>query len=118
MYLKNAVLGLTGQNWKRDVLESEDPVLVDFWAEWCPPCRKLGPVVNELAEEYAGRVKVGKLNVDEHPEVAARYGIASIPTLIVFRGGRIIDQRIGALPREELRQLLDSQVALGAPALR
>jgi thioredoxin 1 len=97
-------------NWERDVLGSGDVVLVDFWAEWCAPCRKLTPTVEALATEYEGRARVGKLNVDEHPDVAARYGITSIPTLLVFKDGRLADKRIGALPIEELRSFLDRQL--------
>ena len=109
---------LNEENFEAEVLKAEGPVLVDFWAAWCPPCRKLSPLVDELAREYAGRVKVGKLDVDGSPEVAARYGITSIPTLLVFRAGQVIAQRVGALPREELRGLLDAHVAEGALAAR
>lgn len=96
-------------DWSVEVLQALEPVLVDFWAEWCPPCRKLGPVIDALADEYAGRVKVVKLNVDESPEVASRYAIFSIPTLLLFRGGEVVDQRVGFRPREELQALLDAQ---------
>jgi thioredoxin 1 len=93
------------------VLQAEQPVLVDFWAEWCPPCRKLAPVVDALADEYAGRVKVVKLNVDESPEVASRYSIFSIPTLLLFRGGKVVEQHVGFRPREELKAMLDAHPA-------
>ncbi len=101
-------LTLTDENFTREVLESEQPVLVDFWAAWCGPCRALGPVVEELAEEYDGRVKVGKLNVDENPGVAARYGIRSIPTLLVFRQGEVADSAVGVVPKSALREKLDA----------
>lgn len=95
-------------DWNVEVLQSSDLVLVDFWAEWCPPCRKLGPVIEALADEYAGRVKVVKLNVDEAPGVASRYSIFSIPTLLLFRGGLVIEQHVGFRPKEELRAVLDA----------
>ena len=95
-------------DWNVEVLQSSELVLVDFWAEWCPPCRKLGPVIDALADEYAGRVKVVKLNVDEAPEVASTYSIFSIPTLLLFRGGRVIEQHIGFRPKEELKAVLDA----------
>jgi thioredoxin 1 len=88
-------------------------VLVDFWATWCPPCRLVAPAIDSLASEYQGRVKVGKLDVDENQDVAGRYGVRSIPTLIVFKGGEVVEQRVGALPQSELAQLLDQQLAAG-----
>jgi len=106
--LTEATCVFTGQNWEAGVLRAERPVLVDFWAAWCPPCRKIGPLVDELAREYAGRVTVGKLDVDYSPDVAVRYDIVSIPTLLVFRNGRVVDQRVGALSPQELRTLLDA----------
>jgi thioredoxin 1 len=111
-------LVFTTDTWEAEVLRSEQPVLVDFWASWCPPCRALGPVVEALAGEYGDRVKVGKLDVDAHPEVAGRYGIRSIPSLLVFRGGRVEDRRIGALPREELRAMLEAFVPREVAATR
>jgi thioredoxin 1 len=97
---------LTAEGWDREVLQAEGPVLVDLWAEWCPPCRKMGPVVEELARLSNGQVTVGKLNVDQHPEVAERYDVRSIPTFLVFRGGAVVDRRVGAMPLEELQALL------------
>ncbi len=105
--MSEKVRKLTGQNWESEVTGSSEPVLVDFWAEWCAPCKKVAPLIDALAEEYAGRLKVGKVNVDDDPELAGRFGIMSIPTLLVFRGGQVADQRVGALPREELRRLID-----------
>lgn len=106
--MNESTQAFTDANWQDQVLKADGPVLVDFWAGWCPPCRKIAPLVDELAREFAGRVKVGKLDVDESPETAARYGITSIPTLLVFKDGQVVAQRVGALPREELRLLLDA----------
>ena len=109
---------LTAENWEAEVLDAEGTVLVDFWADWCPPCRKLSPLVDELGPEYAGRVKVGKLDVDGSPEVASRYGITSIPSLLVFRDGQVVAQRVGCLPREELREWLDTHAEAVTTAAR
>jgi thioredoxin 1 len=106
---------LTDGNWDGEVLKSADTVLVDFWAPWCPPCRMIAPSIEALAEEFKGRAKVGKLNVDDNPEVAARYRITSIPTLLLFRGGQLVDQRVGAAPKPEIASLIERQiVAAGA----
>ena len=93
------------------VINSEKPVLVDFWAEWCGPCKMIGPVVEELAGDYEGRAVVAKLNVDENPNVTARYGVRSIPTLLVFKKGQIVDKQIGAVPKSVLSSKLEAQVA-------
>ena len=102
---------LTDANFEAEVLQSKQPVLVDFWATWCPPCRVLGPFVDELAEAFAGRARVGKLDVDQNPAVVERYGIQAMPTLLVFKDGNVVDARIGAVPKAELARLLESQLA-------
>ena len=95
---------ITDANFDQEVLRAETPVLVDFWAVWCGPCKMIAPVVEEIASEYAGKLKVGKLDVDQNQDVAMKYGIRSIPTLMVFKGGKVVEQIIGALPK---RSLLD-----------
>jgi thioredoxin 1 len=100
-------------NFERDVIQSKEPVLVDFWAEWCGPCKMLGPVLDEIATEQAGRVKVAKVNIDQSPELAARFGIQSIPTLLYFAGGEVRDKSVGALPKRAIVSKLEK---LAAPA--
>jgi thioredoxin 1 len=108
--LSKDVVVLTDANWKAEVSEAQEPVLVDFWAEWCAPCRMIGPAVEALAATYKGRVKVGKLNVDDNPEVSQALGIRSIPTLLVFRGGKVVDQQVGAVPQSHIAAMLDDQL--------
>jgi thioredoxin 1 len=97
---------LTDQNFSTEVLHSQEPVLVDFWAPWCGPCRIVGPIVEEIAVEFAGKVKVGKLNVDENSAIAQKYGVMSIPTLAIFKNGEVVDQLIGAHPKETIAEHL------------
>ncbi|NLM21093.1 MAG: thioredoxin [Peptococcaceae bacterium] len=100
----------TAQNWESEVLNANQLVLVDFWAAWCGPCRMIGPVVEELADEYAGKVSVGKLNVDEESEVASKYGIMSIPTLILFKNGQIVEKIVGFRSKNDLAKLIDAKL--------
>jgi len=101
---------INDSNFKQEVLESEIPVLVDFWAEWCMPCRMVAPVVKTIAEEYEGRLKICKLNVDEAPRTSAEYGIMSIPTIAVFKNGKLADKVIGAVPKSELESLVKPHI--------
>jgi thioredoxin 1 len=101
-----AVLTLTKENFDAEALKSDIPVLVDFWAEWCGPCRMFSPIVDEFAEENEGRVKVGKVNVDEQPDLAGRYGVMSIPTAILFKNGEIADTLVGVQPKTALEELI------------
>jgi thioredoxin 1 len=96
----------TDQNFEQEVLNSQKPVLVDFWAPWCGPCQMMGPIIEELAEELEGKVVVGKLNVDENPQMAQKYGIMGIPTLLVFKNGQVVEQFVGVQPKEVLKTSL------------
>jgi len=93
---------MTAQAWDAEVLKSSTPVLVDFWAEWCGPCKMLGPTIDVIAEEYAGRLRVVKLNVDNEPSIAGKYAISSIPTLILFKNGEIAEHLVGLLPKQKI----------------
>lgn len=97
---------LTSDNFESEVIASEIPVLVDFWATWCGPCKMLGPVISQIADEYEGKVKVGKVNVDEEEELAAKYGIQSIPTVLLFKGGEVVEQSLGFKPKAFFESLI------------
>ena len=97
----------TDDNFSTEVLESSEPVLVDFWAPWCGPCRQIAPMIDELAGENAGSVKVGKVNIDENPQAAQNYGVQSIPTLMIFKGGEVVERFVGAQPKVRLQEALD-----------
>jgi thioredoxin 1 len=101
---------VTDSSFKQDVLESEIPVLVDFWAPWCGPCRMVAPVVEEISQQYEGQVKVVKVNTDENPNVASQYGIRSIPTLMIFKGGQRVDMVVGAVPKTTLANTLEKHL--------
>ena len=104
------ILEFSDQNFEQEVLKSDKPVLVDFWAEWCAPCRMIAPAVEAVAGEYVGRAKVGKLNVDENQLVTSRYNIRSIPTLLVFKNGEIKEQLVGTTSKDNLAKLLDKNL--------
>ena len=102
-----AEVTITTDNFEKEVLQSDVPVLVDFWAPWCGPCRALGPVIEEIADEVAGKAKVGKVNVDEEPELARKFRVMSIPSLFVFEGGEVKVNKVGAQPKDVILSMLD-----------
>ncbi|MBG98859.1 MAG: thioredoxin [Solibacterales bacterium] len=104
-------LHFSDDSFDEEVLKSEVPVLVDFWAEWCGPCRAMGPVVDEIATEYHGKAKVGKLDVDHNPQIATRYQVRGIPTLLLFKDGAVVDQVVGAVAKDKVASLLNSHVS-------
>ena len=103
---------LTEDNFESEVLQSDLPVLVDFWASWCPPCKMMVPVIEDLSQEYSGKAKIAKLNVDEAREIASKYGIMSIPTMILFNDGKEVARLTGAMPKEKLSEWIDSNLGI------
>ena len=97
-------------SFEEDVLKSDTPVLVDFWAPWCGPCRMLAPTIDAISEEYEGKVKVGKVNTDENPQIATQHQINSIPTLMIFKGGEVVERLVGAIPKEKITEKLDAHL--------
>ena len=102
----DAVFTFTDANFDREVLQSDLPVLVDFWATWCAPCKAIAPLIDTMAADYSGKVKVGKVNVDDNPATPGKYGVRGIPTLILFKGGKVLDQVVGAVPKSQLDALI------------
>ncbi len=105
------VAEFTDTNFQTEVVSSSQPVLVDFWAPWCGPCRMIAPLIEELASEYAGSVKIGKLNIDDSPNAAGQFGVSSIPTLMVFKGGEVVERFVGVQPKNRLQKALDAAKA-------
>jgi thioredoxin 1 len=105
------IVTLQDATFEREVLKSDTPVLVDFWAVWCGPCKAIAPAIEELAKQYRGKVKIAKMDVDEHQQVPQQFGIRSIPTLLVFKGGRVVDTIIGAVPKAKIEESLNKAIA-------
>jgi len=103
-------LEFTDANFEELALNSDKPVMIDFWAEWCGPCRMVGPIVEEIASEYEGKAVVGKVNVDENPDISARYGIRNIPTIVFLKAGELVDKSVGAVPKNVLTEKIDALV--------
>ena len=110
-----APIKVTDASFQTDVLNAKNPVVVDYWAEWCGPCRMMSPTVDQVAADYAGKVKVGKLDVDSNQQTAMRYGIRGIPTLLLFKGGKVVDQKVGAIGKPEFQKMLDAHLTAPVP---
>ena len=106
------VLTFTDGAFDADVINSQQPVLVDFWAEWCGPCRQMGPTIDTIASEYEGKAKVGKLNIDDNNQTTARYRVQGIPTLLLFKGGKVVEQRVGTMGKADLQKMLDAHAGV------
>ncbi len=104
------LIHLRDDNFKAEVLQSSLPVLVDFWAPWCGPCKMVGPIVEELSKEYANKIKIGKIDIDESPKIARQYGVMSIPTLMFFKGGQVVEQVVGALSKSGLKKKIEENI--------
>lgn len=105
--MSDNIINVTDSTFESLVLQSDQPALVDFWASWCAPCRAIAPIVDEMAQEYAGKLRVVKVNVDDNPGTPGKYGVRGIPTLILFKGGKVVDQLVGAVPRNQIKELIE-----------
>ncbi|NCT40098.1 MAG: thioredoxin [Alphaproteobacteria bacterium] len=103
-------IAVTDSNFEAEVLKSEEPVLVDFWAEWCGPCKQLTPIVDKLAEDMAGKIKVVKINIEDAPEAPTKYGVRGVPTLMIFKGGELVDTKVGGMPKSQLAEWVEGNV--------
>ena len=108
--MAEGIMELTDSGFAQDVLQASQPTLVDFWAEWCAPCKALTPVVEEIAKAYAGRVQVGKMNIDDHPAAAGQYGVRAIPTLLLFKDGQPVDQVVGLVSKAKLDEMIEKHL--------
>ncbi|MCH2693328.1 MAG: thioredoxin [Acidobacteriia bacterium] len=108
--MSDNVIELTDANFQSEALEADKPVLVDFWAPWCGPCRMVGPIIDDVAETYLNKVKVGKLNTDDNPQVATKYGIRSIPTILLFKNGEVVGNLMGAKPKQDFEEMINQHV--------
>ncbi len=108
---KDQIIEFTDSNFSSEALGSDTPVIVDFWAPWCGPCKMLGPILEDLAQEYVGKIKIGKLNVDDNPQTASKYGIISIPTMLFIKNGAVADQHVGLLAKDPLKTKIDNFLA-------
>ena len=109
--MAGSVAEFTDQNFQSEVLDSSDPVLVDFWAPWCGPCKMIAPTIEELAGEYQGKVRIGKLNTDENPQTATNHRISAIPTVMLFNGGQVVEKFVGVTPKDKFSSVLDAHVS-------
>ncbi|WP_044619823.1 MULTISPECIES: thioredoxin TrxA [Gynuella] len=108
--MSDAIIKVTDDSFEQDVLANEKPVLVDYWAEWCGPCKMIAPVLNDVAEDYGDKLVIAKLNIDENPNTPPKYGIRGIPTLMIFKGGNVVATKVGALSKSQLMEFVDSSI--------
>ena len=108
--MSNNIINVTDSNFEQEVLSSEIPVLLDYWAEWCGPCKMIAPILNDIADEYSGKIKIAKLNIDENPGTPAKFGVRGVPTLMIFKSGSIEATKVGAMSKSQLSAFIDSTI--------